>query len=381
MQKRDYYEILGIGRDASKDDIKKAYRKLAMQFHPDRNPDDKGAEEKFKEATEAYEVLSDDEKRARYNQFGHAGIKGGQDFHGFSNMNDIFSRFSDIFGSSSIFDEFFGQGGGPQRQGRRRGQGVPGSDLRVTLKLTLEEIATGVTKKIKMKKHVRCTKCSGKGSDGGSSAKTCPACNGQGEVRQVSRSVFGQFVNITTCANCNGEGTVIDKPCVACKGDGRVLSEETLTIEVPAGVSNDSYMTMRGQGNTGIRGGHAGDVIVVFQEIKHEHFERDGDDVIYNLLLSFPDLVLGTEVEVPTLKGKVKLIIDPGSQPGKFLRMKDKGIPHVNRGGTGDQLVRLNVVVPKKVNSREKELLQELAKLPNIKAPGSGEGEKKSKWF
>lgn len=381
MQKRDYYEILGIGRDASKDDIKKAYRKLAMQYHPDRNPDDKSAEEKFKEATEAYEVLSDDEKRQRYNQFGHAGLKGGQDFHGFSNMNDIFSRFSDIFGSSSIFDEFFGQGGGAQRQGRRRGQGVPGSDLRVTLKLTLEEIATGVTKKIKLKKFIRCGKCSGKGSDGGSSAKTCSACNGQGEVRQVSRSVFGQFVNITTCANCNGEGTVIDKPCVTCKGDGRVQSEETLEIQVPAGVSNDSYMTLRGQGNAGIRGGQNGDVIVVFQEIRHEHFERDGDDVIYNLLLSFPDLVMGTEVEVPTLKGKVKLTIDPGSQPGKFLRMKDKGIPHVNRGGTGDQLVRLNVVVPKKVNSKEKDLLRELADMPNIKAPGSGESEKKSKWF
>lgn len=379
MQKRDYYEILGIARDASKEEIKKAYRKLAMQYHPDRNPDDKSAEDKFKEATEAYEVLSDDDKRTRYNQFGHAGMRGGQDYGGFTNMNDIFSRFSDIFGSSSIFDEFFGQGGGRQG-GRRRGQGVPGSDLRVTLKLTLEEIATGAVKKIKIKKHVTCTKCSGKGAEGGSSAKTCPACSGSGEVRQVSRSVFGQFVNITTCANCHGEGSVVDKPCVTCKGDGRVQSEETVTIEVPAGVSNDSYMTMRGQGNAGLRGGHPGDIIVVFQEITHDVFERDGDDVIYNLYLSFPDLVLGTSVEVPTLKGRVKLTIDAGSQPGKFLRMREKGIPHVNRGGVGDQLVRLNVIVPKKVSSKEKSLLQELGELPNIKTPG-GDTDKKSKWF
>ncbi len=373
MAKRDYYEVLGVAKTASDDEIKKAYRKLAMQYHPDRNPDNKEAEEKFKEAAEAYEVLSDKEKRSKYDRFGHNGLRGGQDFHDFSNFQDIFSHFSDIFGGSSIFDDFFGGSSGRSRGGRRRGTGTPGSDLRVTLKLTLEEIASGVTKKIKLKKYVKCNSCGGSGSEGGTSKKTCPACNGTGEVRQVSRSVFGQFVNIQPCANCNGEGYVIDKPCKKCMGDGRIQEEETVKIEVPAGVSDGNYMTLRGEGNAGLRGGQPGDILVVFQEQPHQYFVREGDNIIYDLFISFPDIVLGTDVEVPTLTGKAKLKIDPGTQHGKLLRMREKGIQHLNQHGSGDQLVRVNIIVPKKINNRERELLKELNESPNIKGNTNSE--------
>lgn len=373
MSKRDYYEILGVQKNASEEEIRKAYRKVAMQYHPDKNPNNKEAEEKFKEASEAYEVLRDTDKRSKYDRYGHAGLKGGQDFHGFSNVNDIFSHFSDIFGGSSIFDEFFGTSSRGQGRGRRRSQGTPGSDLRVVLKLTLEEIAFGVTKKLKIKKMIRCSDCNGTGSDGGSSTKTCPACNGTGEVRTVSRSVFGQFVNIQPCSNCNGEGSVVDKPCKKCSGDGRMQDEVTVKIEVPAGVSDGSYMTLRGEGNAGLRGGHAGDIVVVFQELPHDYFIREGDDIIYNLFVSFPDIVLGTEVEVPTLNGKARLKIDPGTQAGKMLRMREKGIQHLNHHGAGDQLVRVNIFVPKKISNKEREVLKELADMPNIKIPGSSD--------
>ncbi|HOJ17360.1 MAG: molecular chaperone DnaJ [Ignavibacteriales bacterium] len=367
MNKRDYYEVLGVSKSATEDEIRKAYRKLAMDNHPDRNPDNKAAEERFKEASEAYEVLKDPDKRAKYDRYGHAGLKGGTDFHGFNNVNDIFSQFSDIFGGSSIFDDFFGGGSTRSRGGRRRTQGTPGSDLRVTLKLKLEEIALGVSKKIKIKKFVKCSDCNGSGSEGGSSTKTCSACGGSGEVRQVSRSVFGQFVNIQPCNNCNGEGTVVDKPCRKCSGDGRKQEEVTVKIDVPAGVVDNSYMTMRGEGNAGLRNGPAGDIIVVFQEIPHEFFQRDGDNVIYNLFLSFPELVLGTEAEVPTLTGKARLKIEPGTPVGKMLRMREKGIQHLNQHGAGDQLVRVNVIVPKKVNAKEREMLKELSEMQNIK--------------
>jgi molecular chaperone DnaJ len=366
MTKRDYYEVLGVDRNASKEDLKKAYRKLAMQFHPDRNPDDKSAEDKFKEAAEAYEVLSNDEKKSVYDRYGHNGLRSsGGGASGFSDINDIFSHFSDIFGGSSIFDDFFG--GSQRTRSRRRGTGTPGSDMRVTLKLTLEEIATGVNKKIKIKKQVKCSECNGIGAEAGTSTKTCPVCQGSGEVRNVSRSVFGQFVNISTCNNCSGEGTVVDKPCRKCMGDGRVQEEVTLSIDVPAGVHEGSYMTMQGQGNSGRRNGHPGDIIVVFQELQHEYFIRDGDDIIYDLFVTFPDAVLGTEVEVPTLTGKALLKIDPGTFPGKLLKMSNKGIRHLNQGGSGDQIVRINLEIPKKVNSKEKELLKELAKQGNFK--------------
>jgi len=368
MTKRDYYEVLGIGRNASKEEIRKAYRKLAMQYHPDRNPDDQTAEAKFKEAAEAYEVLNNDEKKARYDRFGHDGVKSGFGSQGFTDINDIFSHFSDIFSGGSIFDDFFGTG---QRTRRRRTAGTPGSDLKVSLKLTLEEIAEGVTKKIKLKKLIKCDICNGSGAEGGTSTKTCPVCQGSGEVRTVSRSVFGQFVNIQPCNNCSGEGTVIDNPCKKCHGDGRIHNEVTVSINVPAGVYQNSYMTMRGEGNSGKRGGHSGDLIVVFEEIPHEYFIRNNDDIIYELFINYPEAVLGSEVDVPTLKGKAKLKIDSGTQPGKLLRMRDKGIKHLNESGYGDQLVKINIDVPKKVNSKEKELLKELANLPNFKNSGN----------
>lgn len=372
MGKRDYYEVLGVGKNASQEEIKKSYRKLAMQFHPDRNPGDKDAEEKFKEAAEAYEVLSNNDKRAKYDRFGHSGLKGGQDFHGFSDVNDIFSHFSDIFGSafggSSIFDDFFGTSSSRTRS-RTRTTGTPGTDLKVTLKLTMEEIATGTTKKIKIKKYINCTVCGGTGAKDSGSFKTCSVCNGTGEVRQVSRSLFGQFVNIQPCNNCGGTGKVISSPCNVCHGDGRIYDESTIKINVPAGVTDNSYMTMRGEGNAGKNGGPAGDIIVVFQELQHEHFVRDGDDVIYDLFISYPEAVLGTDVEIPTLNGKAKLKIEPGIEAGKFLRMREKGIQHLNMHGAGDQLVKVNIYIPKKLSSKEKELLKELQKQPNIKVP------------
>ncbi len=364
MAKRDYYEILGVERTVTKEDLRKAYRKLAMQYHPDRNPDDKEAEEKFKEAAEAYEVLNDDQKRANYDRFGHEGVRGSS--QGFSDINDIFSHFSDIFGGGSIFDEFFG-GGQTRSRSRRRGAGTPGSDLRVTMKLTLEEIAEGVSKKLKIKKQVKCDKCNGSGAEAGTSKKTCPVCNGTGEVRSVSRSVFGQFVNISTCNNCNGEGTVIDSPCKKCMGDGRIQEDTQVKIDVPAGVSEGNYMTLRNEGNAGKRGGLPGDLIVVFQEIPHDTFHREGDDLVYDLIINYPTAVLGGEVEVPTLNGKAMLKIETGTPFGKLLKMRDKGIKHLNHSGRGDQIVRVIISVPQKINSKEKELLKELAELPNVK--------------
>lgn len=375
MAKRDYYEVLGVTRNATKEEIKKAYRKMAMQYHPDRNPGDKSAEDKFKEAAEAYEILSNDEKRNNYDRFGHEGVRGsGFGSEGFSSVNDIFSHFSDIFGGSSIFDEFFGSS--QRSRSRRRSAGTPGSDLRVTLKLTLEEIAAGTSKKLKIKKQVRCSDCNGTGAQAGTSLKTCPVCNGAGEVKTVSRSVFGQFVNITACHNCYGEGQVVDSPCRKCSGDGRVEDEVTIKIDVPAGVEDGNYMTLQGEGNAGKRGGQAGDIIVVFQEIPHEHFIREKNDIVYNLFLTFPQAALGADVEVPTLNGKALLKIEPGTQPGKLLKMRGKGIKYLNYSGSGDQIVRINVAVPQKLNAKEKELLKQLSEMPNIKA--SSETEKKN---
>ncbi len=372
-KKRDYYEVLGVSKDATKDEIKKAYRKLAMKYHPDKNPGNKEAEDKFKEAAEAYEVLSNDEKRQKYDQFGFNAPGGGQDFHGFNDINDIFSHFSDIFGGGrgggSIFDDIFG-GGGASGSGRTRtATGTPGSDLKVTLKLTLEEIANGTTKKIKLKRYKTCSACGGSGAKNANAFQTCPVCHGTGEVRQVSRSMFGQFVNIAPCSNCGGTGKIITEPCNVCHGEGRVKVEETIKVTVPAGVSDGNYMTLRGQGNAGKNGGPAGDIIVIFKEMPHEYFTRNGDDVIYDLTISFPEAVLGTEVQIPTLTGKAKLKIEAGIQPGKLLKMRHKGIQHLNRHGAGDQLVRINIYVPRKVTSKEKVLLKELQNQPNIRVP------------
>ena len=368
MTKRDYYEVLGVSRNASKEDIKKAYRKLAMQYHPDRNPGDKEAEEKFKEAAEAYEVLSDDTKRSNYDRFGHDGLRNsGFSGGGFADINDIFSHFSDIFGGGSIFDEFFGTSSSRSRTSRRR-SGTPGSDLRVVLNLTLEEIATGIEKKIKLKRYVRCSDCNGTGAEKGTSKKVCPVCKGSGEIRQVSRSIFGQFVNITPCSSCNGEGEVVDIQCKTCQGEGRVLDESTIKIEVPAGVHDGSYMTLTNQGNAGKRGGENGDLIVVFKQIEHQYFIRDEDNIIYELHLSIPEAILGTELEVPTLNGKALVTIEPGTPSGKLLKMTNKGIKHLNQPGFGDQIIKIFVEIPKKLSAKEKELIKELAEMPSFKS-------------
>jgi len=368
MAKRDYYQILGVSRNASTDDIKKSYRKLALKYHPDRNPNNKEAEEKFKEAAEAYEVLSDDGKRRRYDQFGHDGLRAGADFHGFTNIEDIFSAFGDIFGGGfggGIFEEVFTGGRGTRSRGRRQA-GVPGSDLRIRLKLALEEIAAGVEKKLKIKLSKKCPSCGGTGARGSSSLAACPACNGSGEIRQISRSVFGQFVNISTCSNCNGEGRVIKDPCAECHGEGRVYGESTIRVNVPAGVSQDNYIPLRGQGNAGVRGGPSGDLIVVIEEEHHKIFTRHGDDVVLDLLVSFPEAAMGADIDVPTLSGKARLKIEAGTQSGRILRMREKGIPHLNSYGKGDQLVRVNVWVPTRLSSADKELLKQMQSSENL---------------
>jgi molecular chaperone DnaJ len=369
MSKRDYYEILGVRRDAGEEEIKKAYRKLAMQYHPDRNPGDHTAEEHFKEVAEAYEVLRDAEKRERYDRFGHAGLRGG----GFETVRDFEFDLADAlrtFMSEGIFGEFFSQGRSPRStEARRRG-----TDLHIRLKLTLEEIATGVTKKIKLRKLVRCEACNGSGNARGSQEVICQFCRGTGEVRQVSRSFFGQFINVTTCHHCHGEGRVIKNPCAECKGEGRIEGDKTISVEIPAGVSTGNYITVRGEGNAGARGGPAGDVLVVIEEKEHEYFERHGDDILLDLPISITQAVLGDNVEVPTLNGKARLEISPGTQSGKILRMRSKGIPHLNGYGSGDELVRIIVWIPNKLSAQERQLFERLAELDGVRPPQSDKG-------
>lgn len=382
MSKRDYYEILGVDRDVDDKTLKTAYRKLAMKYHPDRNPDDKQAEEMFKEASEAYEVLSDPTKRQRYNQFGHDGMRRGQDFHDFSSVNDIF----DIFGrqgggGGSIFEEFFGFGGGGGRQRGGQGGGERGKDLRIKLELSLEEIAEGVEKTLKYKRLTECDTCSGSGAKPGSGSSTCGTCGGQGRVQQVSRSVFGQFVNVTTCSTCNGSGQVIKDPCGKCKGEGRQKGDTTVKVNIPAGVSDGNYIPIPGKGHAGKHGGRAGDLIVVVAEKEHPLFMRDGDNVLFDLTISYPDAALGGEVEVPTLHGESILTIEAGTQPGTMLRMRDKGIQRLNSYGKGDQIVRVNVFVPTKLTSRERNTLKELSKSENIAPSEEQSSEKGSKDF
>lgn len=368
MAKRDYYEILGVSKNASQDDIKKSYRKIAMQNHPDRNPNNKQAEDKFKEAAEAYEVLSDADKRQKYDRFGHEGLRAGQDFHGYTDIHDIFSSFSDIFGSAfggSIFEDAFGGRGSRQR--RQQHTGVPGADLKVNLKLTLEEISTGIEKKLKIKAYKSCELCGGSGARSNASRTTCPSCNGSGEIRQVSRSVFGQFVNISTCDSCNGEGKIIKDLCSECRGEGRVHGEKTIKINIPAGVSEGNYIPLRNQGNAGKRGGPNGDIIVIIEEEPHEIFIRQGNDIILDLLISFPEAALGADIEIPTLTGKAKLHIEPATQSGKVLRMREKGLPQLNGYGRGDQLIRINVWTPTRLTQKDKEILKDLLSRDTMK--------------
>lgn len=370
--KRDFYEILGVSKGASADEIKKAYRKVAMQYHPDRNPGDKAAEDKFKEAAEAYEVLSDPQKRQRYDQFGHAGVGGaaggGQGgFGGGMRMEDIFSNFGDVFGDD--FGSFFGGGGGQQR--RTRGTGSRGSNLRVKVKLTYEDIIKGVHKTIKVKKYVRCESCTGSGARDKSSVQTCGSCGGSGQVRRVANTFLGQMQTVTTCPTCNGDGTQIAHKCSSCKGEGRVYGEETISIDIPAGVQEGMQLSVSGKGNVGERNGMSGDLLVVIEEEKHTELIREGLNVLYELHISFPEAVMGLEAEIPTVTGKAKIKIPAGTQAGKILRLKGKGFPSVNSYEKGDQLININVWTPQNLSVEEKAMLEKLKNSPNFKPNAS----------
>ncbi|MEI8272210.1 MAG: molecular chaperone DnaJ [Paludibacter sp.] len=362
MSKRDYYEILGVSKSASADEIKKAYRQKAIQFHPDKNPGDKASEEKFKEAAEAYEVLSDDQKRQRYDQYGHAGV-GGASGGGFGgqnmNMEDIFSHFGDIFGGH--FGGFGGFGGSQRGGGQRVRRG---SDLRVKVKLNLAEVASGVEKKIKVKKQVMCSHCNGAG---GTNLTTCSTCNGQGRVMRVQNTILGQMQTASECPTCGGDGKIVKDKCSHCSGEGVVREDEVITINIPAGVMEGMQLSMSGKGNAARRGGANGDLLVLVEEEAHPELIRDENDLIYNLLLTVPMAALGGSVEVPTVEGKVKVTITPGTQPGKVLRLRGKGLPNVNRYGTGDLLVNIGVYIPENLNKDEKALIEKLGNSVNVK--------------
>ncbi|NUO02972.1 MAG: molecular chaperone DnaJ [Saprospiraceae bacterium] len=367
MAKRDYYEVLGVNRNASADEIKKAYRKQALEHHPDRNPHNKAAEDKFKEAAEAYEVLSDADKKARYDRYGHAGVsdQGGGGFSGGGGMTmeDILRQFGGMFGDTGGFgDDPFGRSGGSQRPSG----GQRGSNLRIKVSLSLEEIASGVTKKIKVRKHVTCNVCNGSGAKDSNSVKTCGTCRGSGYVRQVRNTFLGQMQTTSPCPTCSGTGTVISAFCGNCKGDGRMYAEETIDIDIPAGVEENMQLSMRGKGNAGVKGGPAGDLLISIEELKHESLQRDGMNLIYDLYVNFADAALGTSIEVPTIEGRVKIKIPSGTQSGKMFRLKDKGLPSVQSHGRGDQIVHVNVWTPKKLNDEEKRLLEKLREMPNL---------------
>lgn len=354
-EKRDYYEVLGVSKNADAAEIKKAYRKLALQYHPDKNPGNKEAEEKFKEAAEAYDVLSNEEKRRKYDQFGHAGLggAGAGGFGGGMSMDDIFSHFGDIFGNFGGFGGFSGGGRSARRVNR-------GTNLRVKVKLTLEEIATGVEKKIKVKKYVADTHCHGTGAKEGTSFSTCTTCNGTGQITRVQNTILGAMQTTSTCPTCEGEGKIINEKCPHCNGEGVQLAEEVITLNIPAGVADGMQLSLGGKGNAARRGGVNGDLIVLIEEEEHEDLVRDGNDLLYNTFVGFPEAVLGDSVEIPTLDGKVKVKIEPGTQPGKILRLRGKGLPDVNGYGKGDLLVKVNVWIPKNLSKDEKKVVEDL---------------------
>ena len=368
MAKRDFYEVLGVNKNATEDELKKAYRKLALKYHPDRNPGDKEAEEKFKEAAEAYGVLSDKDKRARYDQFGEAGLGDGGGFSADGmDMNDIFSRFGDIFGDIFGGGGFGGFGGFSGRSGGGRRNVNRGSSLRVRIPLTLEDIDKGVNKKIKINKYVPCSTCGGSGAKAGSSMDTCPHCHGSGVIIQVQRTILGQMQTQSVCPNCGGEGKIIKEKCHDCHGDGIVKREEVIEIDIPAGVSDGMQLSFSGKGNAGARNGIAGDLIVSIEEIKHEHFERDGSNLCLQTYITFSQAVMGTTLEVPTLNGKVKFKVEQGMQSGKIYRLRGKGLPDINNPyNRGDLLVRVDVWVPKSVTKEQKNLLEKLDTMDNF---------------
>jgi molecular chaperone DnaJ len=366
MAKRDYYEILEVSKGASADELKKAYRKMAIKYHPDKNPGDKAAEEKFKEAAEAYEVLSDPNKKARYDQFGHAGMAGshaggGHPGGGFS-MDDIFSQFGDIFGGAF--------GGGGQRGGGRRV--ARGQNLRIKVKLTLEEISSGVEKKLKVAKYVSCNKCNGSGAQSAGAMSTCSTCRGSGQVHRIMNTMLGQMQTSATCPTCNGEGQIITDKCKQCHGDGVMRGEDVVSVRIPAGVHEGIQLSVSGKGNAAPRGGIPGDLIVVIEEAEHEHFHREGNNLFFEQHISIVDAAMGTQVEIPTLDGKARVKIEPGTQSGRVLRLKGKGVPDVNGYGRGDLLVSVQVWTPKHLSSEEKKLLEKLRESENFKPkPGS----------
>ena len=375
-EKRDYYEVLGVDKSASAEEIKKAYRKKAIQYHPDKNPGDKAAEEKFKEAAEAYEVLSDPQKRQRYDQFGMAGMQGAGGFSGGGmSMEDIFTHFGDIFQGAGFdigdIGEMFMGGGGRSRGPRVR----RGSDMRVKVHLTLEEIAKGCEKKIKVRKLVQCKDCNGSGSKDGST-ETCPTCKGSGRVVRQQRGIFGMMQVQSECEACGGEGRIIRNKCPKCNGEGVIRDEEIIPITIPAGVAGGMQLTVPGKGNAAPHGGVPGDLLVLIEEEEHKDFIRQESDLIYNLLLDMPTAVLGGQVQIPTLTGDVKITITPGTQPGKVLRMRGKGLPRIDqygrRYGEGDLLINVGVYIPEKLTKEERKLIEQLQSSPNI-APGNAD--------
>ena len=373
MAKRDYYEVLGVDKNASEDDIKKAYRKIAIKYHPDRNPGNKEAEEKFKEAAEAYDVLHDPQKRQQYDQFGFDGPQGMGGFGGFSSggfsMDDIFSMFGDVFGGRGGFSGFGGFGGGQRQAAQHRG-----SDLRLKVRLTLQEVSAGVTKKFKVKKDVVCQHCQGTGAEKGSSSETCATCHGSGVVTRTTQSLFGLMQSQSVCPTCGGEGKVIKNKCKHCGGTGIVKGEEVVEIKIPAGVAKGMVVNVPGKGNAGIHNGISGNIQVLIDEEENDTFVRDGQDVIYNLLLDFPTAALGGNVEIPTIEGtKVRIKIEPGTQPGKTLRLRGKGLPAVQGygSGRGDIVVNISVYVPKSLNREEKNMLEKLKDSDNFKGDSS----------
>ena len=370
MAKRDYYEVLGVDKTASEDEIKKAYRKIAIKYHPHRNPGNKEAEEKFKEAAEAYDVLHDPQKRQQYDQFGFAGQGGAGGFGGFGgasmNMDDIFSMFGDIFGGhAGGFGGFGGFGGGQRRPQQHRG-----SDLRLKVKLTLQEISTGVTKKFKVRKDVVCQHCHGSGSADGGASETCPTCHGSGVISHTTQSIFGMMQTQGVCPTCNGEGKIIKNKCHECSGTGVVKGEEVVEINIPAGVIEGMVVNVPGKGNAGRRNGIPGDIQVFIEEEPNDTFVRDGNDLIYNLLLDFPTAALGGDVEIPTIEGtRLRVKIEPGTQPGKTLRLRSKGLPAVQGygSGKGDMVVNISIYVPKTLSRDEKKSLEKMKDSDNFK--------------
>ncbi|MCL2074163.1 MAG: molecular chaperone DnaJ [Marinilabiliaceae bacterium] len=358
MRKRDYYEVLDVSKTASADEIKKAYRQKAIQYHPDKNPGDKSAEEKFKEAAEAYEVLSNPEKRQRYDHFGHAGMGGGGFSSGGMSMEDIFAHFGDVFSGFGGFGRFGGFSSASSHSAQRNVN--RGTNLRIKVKLNLQEIAFGVEKKLKVKKFINCHHCNGMGAANGTAFTNCNSCKGTGYVTRITNTILGQMQTTTGCPTCQGDGKIITQKCTHCSGEGLLRDEDVVLVKIPAGVEEGMQLSVSGKGNAARRGGVNGDLLVVIEEEKHPELIRDGIDLIHFLTITIPEAILGTPVEIPTVEGKVKVKIEPGTQPGKILRLKNKGLPEINGYRYGDLLVKINVFIPKDITRDELRIIEKL---------------------